>query len=193
MNRTEFAKAHPITILRQPFIFTDTPGQRAHAPRRKQAIREAMSAGIAGVINVVSFGYHEYRVGKSTAITQAGTARESFLQKHRKLEIEALDEWTGLLGDAETIDWCITVVTKADLWWDRKDEVLQYYSTGPYNEGLGHIKVIVPFVREYCSVLHKFYGEAPLSGIFDDGDRIRAKANLLSQLMAAIGKKGLDG
>lgn len=164
MNRTEFAKKHSLSILRQPFIFTDTPGQTVHESRRMRAIREAMSGGISGVINVVFYGYHEYRIGKSDAISQKGSVRESFLATHRQAELDALNEWTSLLGDEQTIGWFLTVVTKADLWWDRKDEVLEYYSSGPYHDALGEMKKLSPVVKEYCSVLHKFYGEAPLSG-----------------------------
>jgi energy-coupling factor transporter ATP-binding protein EcfA2 len=193
MNRTEFAQKHSISILRQPFIFVDTPGQRGHASVRKQAILEAMSHKISGVINVVSYGYHEYRTGKSRAIADNGSPRDSFLEEHRKIELETLNEWTTLLGDKQIVGWLITVVTKADLWWDKKDEVLDYYTSGPYYSALGDAQKLSPVVREYCSVLHKFYSEGSLSGAFDEEDRVKTKANLLSQLMAAIGKNYPNG
>ncbi len=190
MNRTEFAQKHSISISKHPFIFIDTPGQKGHASRRKQAIREAMSTEISGVMNIVSYGYHEYRIGKSRAINKDGSISESFLREHRKVELEALDEWTTLLGDEHTVSFLITVVTKADLWWHTKDEVLEYYTAGPYYEALGEAKGLSNVVREYCSVFHRFYGEGALSAVFDDADRVKTKANLLSQLIAAIGKSG---
>lgn len=192
MNRTEFAKEHSFSILKQPFRFVDTPGQRVHESRRKRAIREAMGAGIEGVINVVSYGYHEYRIGKSAAIGVDGLPNESFLKEHRQIEQDMLAEWTALLGDEHTIGWVLTVVTKADLWWHQKDEVLNHYTAGPYYAALGDVKKLSPVVKEYCSVLHKFYGAAPLSGVFDEEDRVRTKANLLRQLIAAIGKASIN-
>jgi len=39
---------------------------------------------------------------------------------------------------------------------------------------------------EYCSVFHKFYGEGPLSGLFDEQDRVDLRAHLLRELLAAV-------
>lgn len=61
MNRTEFAQKHRIRIVSEPFQFQDTPGEQAKKPHRMKAIREALASPIAGVINVVSYGYHEHR------------------------------------------------------------------------------------------------------------------------------------
>ncbi len=71
MNRTEFAKEHSFSILKQPFIFVDTPGQKVHETRRKRAIREAMAA-------------------KSAAIAADGLPKESFLKEHRQVEQDML-------------------------------------------------------------------------------------------------------
>jgi energy-coupling factor transporter ATP-binding protein EcfA2 len=189
MERTEFAKHNAIKISKSPFIFVDTPGQLHHHSRRIKAIREAMRKKIAGVINVVSFGYHEGRTGKREALRVDGTIKESFLEKNRKVEIEALDDWKILLGGRETVDWLITVVTKADLWWNQRDEVLEYYQRGAYYEALGTAQSLNPVVLEYCSVFHKFFGEGPLSGTFDEDDRVRLRAHLLRELLSAVSEE----
>jgi GTPase SAR1 family protein len=54
MSRTEFAGRRKIRIQDEPFVFVDTPGQIGHQARRMSAIREEMSAGISGVLNVVA-------------------------------------------------------------------------------------------------------------------------------------------
>lgn len=187
MNRTEFAKKRSIKISKSPFIFIDTPGQKQHSSRRIRAIRKAMADGIAGVVNVVSYGYHEYRTGKGRALKNDSSASEGFLKRHREVECEILKEWTVLLGSRETTNWLITVVTKADLWWDRRDEVIEYYQPGQYYDGLEGAQSLNPVVLEYCSVFHKFFGEGSLSGQFDETDRVRVRANMLPQLLAAIG------
>jgi energy-coupling factor transporter ATP-binding protein EcfA2 len=192
MNRTEFAQKHSIKIKKQPFVFVDVPGQALHSPRRIRAIRETMSRGLSGIINVVSYGYHEYRIGKAKAVTAHGIVNEAFLKKHRQVEIDALAEWTSLLGSRDTTGWLINVITKADLWWNRKDKVLQHYVSGPYFEALGEAKSLEPIFLEYCSVFHKFYGDGTLSGNFDESDRVRARGNLLRTLLEAVGKGGLD-
>jgi energy-coupling factor transporter ATP-binding protein EcfA2 len=188
MNRTEIAKKHRLKIQKKPFVFIDTPGQKLHESRRLKAIREAMAGGISGIVNVVSYGYHEYRTGSKFAFDNDGSVSEEFLQEHRAAEINAVQEWIPILGGQDAADWLITVVTKADLWWSRRDEVMQYYQAGPYYDALGPAKSLHPVVLEYSSVFQKYFGKAPMSGDFEDADRIRAKAHLIQELLAAIGK-----
>ena len=146
MNRTQIAQKHRIQIKKEPFIFTDTPGQILHRSRRSEAAREAISRGTTGIINVVSYGYHEYRISPKDAFDQNDNVNEDFLRKHRNIEIEALQEWMPILGARDVADWLITVVTKADLWWDRRDEVLEYYRSGAYYDALGGAKSLNPVV-----------------------------------------------
>lgn len=188
MNRTEFSKKNHIKILKHPFIFIDTPGQEMHKSRRLAAIREAMSNRISGVINVVSYGYHESRAIKKPTFGSDGTVQGDFLTVQRQNEIEAVHEWTPLLGDPNVAKWLITVVTKADLWWNQRDEVMTYYQTGPYHTALGPAQTLHPIVLEYGSVFQKFWGQGSMSGDFQDSDRVRAKAHLIQELLAAIGK-----
>ncbi len=100
-----------------------------------------------------------------------------------------LNEWTPFLGGLDSVGWLITVVTKADLWWKRRDEVLPHYQTGPYFRALGEAQSLKPVVLEYCSVFQKFYGQGAMSGDFQDSDRIRAKAQMIRSLLAAIGNE----
>lgn len=124
MNRTEFPVKHRLKVSNKLFDFVDTPGQQAHKSRRISAIRHAISAGVSGVINVVAYGYHESRIGKREALTQAGTPRVDYLYRMRRQEIEALSEWSTILGGPETCGWLITLVTKADIWWNESNRVL---------------------------------------------------------------------
>lgn len=195
MNRTEFVEKHHIKISKRPFVFADTPGQIKHARERKSAIKEAIriKGGIAGVINLVAYGYHESRAIKSPPIESSGLVSESFLEQQRKVEIDLLDEWTPLLGGRDSdAGWLITVVTKADLWWKRRDEVMAFYESGPYYQALGEAQLLRPVVLEYCSIFQKFYGRGLMSGDFQDADRIRVKAQMIRTLLAAIGREHYD-
>jgi len=191
MNRTEFNADFHLEISKDLFIFVDTPGQEHHKARRMEAIRDAMKKGVEGIINVVAFGYHESRVGRKEVFDSDGKIRVDFLEARRKVEIDLLSEWTELLGDKGTSKWLITLVNKADLWWDNKDDILSYYEKGAYFEALGSAKNLSPAVIRYCALFHKFYGESPISGMFDDEDRIEVKEHFLSQLIYAIGKGGV--
>jgi energy-coupling factor transporter ATP-binding protein EcfA2 len=191
MNRTGFKEDIHLKISKNIFHFVDTPGQKEHKQRRKDEILEAMKHGIEGIINVAAYGYHESRVGKNKVFDETGKIRDDFLKERQKVEIDLLSEWTELLGDKGTSKWLITLVNKADLWWDNKDDIISHYESGEYFKALGSAKTLSPSVLHYCAVFHKFYGESPISGFFDDKDRVQAKENLLAQLISAIGKGGL--
>jgi len=80
MNRTEFIKNHHIEISKKPFIFTDPPGQAGHKHERNKGIIDIlkMKSPVAGIINVVSYGYHEYRIGLSDVFDNNGEFINTF-------------------------------------------------------------------------------------------------------------------
>ena len=127
-------------------------------------------------------------VGKAEAITDTGEVRQSFLERQRQVEIEALTEWTRLLGSRTVANWLITVISKADLWWEQKEKVTAHYTFGLYHDALGDAERLDPVVMEYCSVFHKFFGEGRLSGYLDDAERKLLRMNLFSQLLAAVSR-----
>ncbi|HYW07125.1 MAG TPA: GTPase domain-containing protein [Longimicrobium sp.] len=64
-DRTEFVTSHTLDIGGNLFAFVDMPGQPGQESRRGQAIRTMPRLKTTGVINVVSYGYHEYRRGSA--------------------------------------------------------------------------------------------------------------------------------
>jgi hypothetical protein len=183
-DRTEDVEESRVKILDRPFILADTPGQRAHKHIRIEAIREALADRPLRIINVVSYGYHEYRTPQiEDAVDPDGRPRRDFLDRHQVEELAALEEWLPIIGDRDSIQWILTVVTKADLWWEQSQGVLDYYETGPYADliiaadpKLHHV------VRPYCSVIHRFYGASKLPGTFDDSNRVELNDRMLRQL-----------
>jgi energy-coupling factor transporter ATP-binding protein EcfA2 len=190
LNRTQFIEKYHVKIAKNPFIFTDTPGQELHERRRREAIKQVIQTkgGIAGIINVVAYGYHEASGIAQPEIGRNGQAAKAFLKQRRQIELAMLKEWTPLLTARQEAQWLMTVVTKADLWWPRRAEVLTYYQSGPYYRALGEAQLLQLVVLEYCSVFQKFYGQGLMSGDFQDSDRIRVKAEMLSALLAATGR-----
>jgi hypothetical protein len=187
--RTQYPSRKVLTLLKKrAFRFVDTPGDTDYKDVRVQEIRESLSAkgGISGVINVVSYGYHEYQLARSDVFKPDGSISPDYLEKHRGLELDQLDEWTPLLGSPITVDWLITLVTKADLWWDQRKDVLAYYQKGPYRARLGQAVSLNQRVLMYSSHTSKFYGEAPHSGYFDDEDRKKLQQQFLEAVLAAL-------
>lgn len=192
-TRTEIATRHKLEVADNLFEFIDTPGQELHASARQDEYREALKSGVSAIMNVVAYGYHEYGIDRKSAITKAKSARASFVTAHRNVEMNALDEWAYLLATEDVTKWLLTVVTKADLWWDKRTGVLKHYRSGPYYQRLRKNTDLDHTVIEFCAVFHKFFGVAPLSGSFDDEDRHRARRHLLETLLAAIGKAHSNG
>jgi len=191
MNRTEFAQEHSLQISGSPFIFIDTPGQISHDARRLEAIRSELGEESLGVINVVCNGYHEYRTSKMEALDSQGQADADYLEKHRDIEIDAVNSWIGLLGSRHTTDWILTVITKADLWWHNQEQVFDHYENGPYANAIAGDGTLHPTTIEFASVFHKFYSSGSLSGDLDDRDKARMRANLLRMLLESIGNAKL--
>lgn len=184
-DRTVASYKVRIDLAGTPFILTDTPGQEAHRRERAKAIVSSVGA-LDAIINVVSYGYHEYTLGKDAAINEEGKPDQAFLEKRRQIELEALDEWTEILAPDEKCR-LITVISKADLWWDDHKAAFSHYEAGDYFKRLGAARHLSPVVRHYCAFFQRFYGVAPMSGYFDDADLDRAKVHLLRTLAEATG------
>jgi energy-coupling factor transporter ATP-binding protein EcfA2 len=186
LNRTQFPKDYPYRIDGHPFVFVDTPGQAGHQPARIQELQNALKEGIDGIINVVAYGYHEGPSGTKDVFEENGAVKETYLMERRAAEIGSLAEWTALLGSREVTKWLITLVSKADLWWDQRSMVVDHYREGSYFAALGPATSLNHAVLEYSSVRHRFYGKGLLSGTFDDAERLRLREHLLRQLLSAI-------
>lgn len=183
-DRTTFSNTQQLKIGDELFRLVDTPGQRFHDSRRFNAIRAASAGGVDGIINVVSFGYHEYNSATLPAIDAAGVTDLGFLERHRKIEIEALKEWTPFFTPS-VARWMMTVITKADLWWDEKESVISHYSDGIYSSQSKSVNA-TPIVLPYCGRVHRFYDQGRVSGAFDDTDRIRLRQQLLSVIVSSV-------
>jgi energy-coupling factor transporter ATP-binding protein EcfA2 len=165
-QRTQKPVKSNISVDKKPYEFTDTPGQIFHAFERKPEILKAIQGKIDGIINVVAYGYHEGDRGVEEALDERHKVRASFLQDMRQQEIDLLSEWTDNVGAAEAGKWLITLITKADLWWDQRDKVYAYYRTGPYRDALDSVTHLKPMVCGYCALRQRFFGQAPMSGMF---------------------------
>ncbi len=109
------------------------PGQRL---RRHAAdeLRSMLTTGkVAGVMNVVAYGHHAF--DPNTAFQehrafQPGMTKARFLTAYlkdsREEELRELEILVPAIVDCPRKLWFMTVVTKQDLWWDKRAEVRQY-------------------------------------------------------------------
>lgn len=194
-DRTKANRTVPLTIAGEPFVFVDTPGQEPFRDERDKVIQAAQKEPLfrrkrfRGILNVVSYGYHEAKETKLSNVFEDDLqVKEVYLAGARQWEIEQVDEWFRLLARPDRVDWIITVVTKADLWWEKQDEVLEYYKQGQYGEKIKSANV--PHrVFSYCSVLHKFYEKQPLPGFLDDDGKRIIQAQFFKDMLEITGNE----
>lgn len=105
-----------------PFRVLDLPGDSGKAEARAAAYATAIKEGGYGVLNVVCFGYAEPpSFSDDLPLDQARFTA----YRHAKMaaEQENFNEWTSrLIYPGGPVDFVVTLVEKADLWWDRAYE-----------------------------------------------------------------------
>jgi hypothetical protein len=187
-HRTETSAAVDGRIDTLNITFIDTPGEAQHTDRRKKTIRESVHTKSLGIINVVSYGFHEGTAKVSEAVDN-NQAKDDFLERRREVELERLTEWIPILcGQGGHAAWIITVVTKADLWWQNTPDqpVIAYYREGKYFKSLGEAtKEQTCSVRPYASLNQMFYGQGKMSGFYPDPLRQTHYNDLIALILAS--------
>lgn len=122
------------------------PGQDSlRAATWNDLVRYVTSGKAAIVIHVVSWGINAieplpYRslagVEDSMSPEQAADA---FASRQRDRELATLREYTAHLGLAPRKLSLLTVVTKQDLWWDRREDVRRHYE-GEYAQVVDELR-----------------------------------------------------
>lgn len=135
------------------------PAQTWRIERFWPELYRIISSGKAtGIINIVSNGYHSIGESinykqikylkngepKGNTIYSNNMTNEKFMEEFTKnrleREIEIIEEIKHRIKDSKEKLWMITLVTKQDLWWDKKEEVQKYYLEGEYNKIIEEIK-----------------------------------------------------
>lgn len=179
LDRTEHVVSHELATKNSILHVLDTPGGLA-----RQKAFDQVSGKSIGVINVVSYGYHE--TSERPPRFKDGIPDPKFLAFKREQEIIELDTWANTLGFRTSLEWVMTVVTKADLWWSFRREVLRHYERGEYAASLPIGKNFHTFVTPHCSVFKKFYGKGFVDSSFDESLRRNLFDGLVMQLISAI-------
>lgn len=123
------------------------PGQKRRQVERPQVeLRQRIASGkVAGVINVVAYGYHSFsEIGfERHRLYQPGMTAQDFMAAYlptqRREEIQALGVLKPFLTHAPARLWMVTLVTKQDLWWAKRHEVNAHYTEGEYHAEIEEI------------------------------------------------------
>lgn len=143
-------------------IFIDTPGHPTMEAVRERLQRDYTNCKITGIINIVSKGFHSTPETPIIDVFKAGTneIKEEYLRENIKLENNQLSEWQTYIKADNQVKWFMTIVNKADLWYDNHNDVMEYYRSGEYYsaiKGIEHCCNIHTF--PYCSIMKPFMGK----------------------------------
>jgi small GTP-binding protein len=173
--------------------FFDTPGEIAKSQIRNKEIKEMVSKqNYEGIINVVSYGYAEREDDKQFTFDKNNQLNLKKLEDKRKAEIELLDDWMKYL-DVSKVKWVITLITKADIWWDNLDDVYNYYLYGAYRRAIddAFYKYRYPqmtYFMPFCSIQKPFYNEMH-SQNFTELNRNNLVGAFTRELATVMGKE----
>lgn len=172
-----------------PIQFFDTPGHSQRKFDRKKVLSEIIKNNFEGIINVVSYGYEENPDADLKSIfDQNQKVKESFLNANRGAELDRVSEWLPHI-DTTNIRWIINLVNKADLWWDKIDDVNTYYENGVFSQAFKSVNNTTNILTiPYCSIIQPFF-ENSTSGKFGDLDKHHLHSNFVHQLINLVNYK----
>lgn len=182
--------------------FLDLPGNKVYEDRRNKVLKK-ISKKNYGIINVVSYGYHEAPGARDVKIFKVpNDASEKIpvidTQYHKlnlDMELEQAKEWIKCLGDSyrTNLRWVVTVLNKADVWWNDIDMIRNYYSEdGAYSKAVyekhGSVQIDA---YPYCSIIEPF-GSKPMVLTFGERDKIKMHRILKEDLLKLIKEDGQE-
>ena len=167
--------------------FVDLPGHVTLTSTRQKYVDEITNNKITGIINVVNYGYNDAEENEAD-VFKAGEneIKDAYLKDNRKNELTQLNEWLTRIHVESKPKWLITIVNKADIWYDKKDEVTAYYENGEYGNAFIEVKRVVPhYIFLYCSVINPFGGR-PMTIIMNERTKNELQKNLKESLLRLI-------
>lgn len=137
---------------------TDTPGQQTLQDQRIKAENDICKKKYDGIINIVCYGYQASSDTKIEDVFQTGTStvKQAYLEDNRKKEIKQVGEWITRIDSDSSVNWVLTIVNKADIWYSTYNAVMGYYNS-TYRDELNKISNFkkIPVVP-YCCVIAPF-------------------------------------
>ena len=182
VERTHFVEKNRIEVDGKLFEFVEAPGELIRYKIRDSAIKEAVRQKYSLIINVVASGYHEYSEHNANRVfDEEGNIFEEFTETHKEIEIDMLSEWCEQFDRSKSLPNLVTVVSKADIWWDQRENVILHYKDGEYASFLDGFDFDHAVVG-YSARVHRMHDAGKLSQYFDDD----CKADLRGQLFRTI-------
>lgn len=141
--------------------FVDIPGHKVYKSIREDVRNKIRNGEICGLINVVANGYlYADEVDDKTVFRgNSNEVKSTFIKNNLKKELEQISEWKDCIGCDSAVDWVVTIVNKADIWFNQKDSVLEYYTSGIYHKTISDLQHSCSLhVLPCCSIINPLGG-----------------------------------
>lgn len=190
-QRTRMIQKHRLTLSSGRVIdFMDTPGHQTNIRIRNNALDDMTRGKIDGIINIVDYGYQdsdELQTNPDRAFNvDSGEVKESFLKDNRKLEITRTEEFLSRINPGVKVNWIITLINKADIWFSEKEDVYRHYMEGEYGKKLGELTHSVRlYTVPFCSVITPF-ANREMRLVFSERDKKSMFDNLTAHLESLL-------
>lgn len=163
-DRTNFYKKHRLVFKDgRKIVFIDAPGHNSYQQQRTEVTEFIAKRKIRGIINLVTYGYNDVNESEGVTIFKVGDGilpevKAEYLNTNRENEMSQVEEWRRFVTSKNNVEWVVTVVNKADIWYDEKDNIIKYYQEGEYFQKC--MKVLAQAchltVYPYCSLISPF-------------------------------------
>lgn len=169
-------------------VFIDTPGHQSIKMVREKVISDIYKGKLDGIINVVNYGYND---GEDLEIDKAfktGTnvVKQSYLSDNRRKEIINTKEFIEAITNEAKLKWVLTIVNKADIWYNDLNKVMEYYEGGDYGAILSKLSHATKIrTLPFCSLISPFANK-PMTIIFGDKEKYAYFAELYDCLDSLV-------
>lgn len=170
--------------------FVDVPGHQSLKMERDKYTNDISRGKFQGIINVVCFGYQSSSEVKTEDVFQSdGVVKESYLKDNRARELKQLEEWLSKVDNKSNLKWVLTLVNKADIWWENSKEIVDYYELAEYNDKVKELSRVSTIAAvPYCSVITPFC-DRPMKLIFGEKEKNVLHRYLCNQLTCLTGEQ----
>lgn len=186
IERTKFPKISKLSVNQHLFEFLDTPGELNKTEIREKVLKEAVDRKFPLIINVVSYGFHEYSASGERRFFENGKLSADYLDEHKLIENDLFAQWVTSLSNLKVRARVLTVASKADIWWKDRDQVLEHYGSGAYSEALIGSD-LEHAVLPYCSRIKRFHEVGEVCSTFDETIKGELRKGFFEAFVAACG------
>lgn len=166
----------------------DTPGHQSLEKARRDMCMDLVRKKVKGIINIVNFGYSETDQIDDNQVFKVGTneVKAEYLRDNQKRELQQIEEWISFVDKKTKIKWVVTLINKADIWYNNKTNVFEYYENGEYANKLQELKhCCALYTFPYCCLISPFC-DKPMLLEFGEKEKQKYQEDLKSNFLKLV-------